>query len=119
MAYVTLGPRPVVAKADSTGQNTGNYTAVFDQTVMSINVPEFELYHMFITAPTLTGQSTTAQIKLNQAFWDATLIGQLNSWDPSQPMILTPGDTISILFNVPTTNATAPTVTCWFRYNNI
>lgn len=115
MTYVTLGYRPVTAAADTTGQNTGNYTAVIDDAVIRATVPRYEMYHMYIQAPTLVGQATTAQVTVNGGFWDATLIGQLNSWDPAQPMLLQPGDTIYVLFNVPTSN-TAPVVTCWFRY---
>lgn len=116
MAYVTLGPRPVKATADTTGLNTGNYTASLSDQVIGASVPRFEMYHMFISAPTLTGIATTATVLVNRQYWDATLIGQLNSWDPSQPMLLQPGDEIDVLFNVPTTNTTVPTVTCWFRY---
>lgn len=116
MAYETLGPRPVTAKADTTGQNPGNWTVVIDDAVINSTVPRYEMYHMYISAPTLVGQSTTAQVALNQALWDATLIGQLNSWDPAQPMLLQPGDTIYVYFNVPTTTTPAPVVTVWFRY---
>jgi hypothetical protein len=117
VTYVTLGPRPVKAAADTTGQNAGNWTAVLDDSVIQSSVPEFEMYHMFISAPTLgTNQQSNARVMLNQAFWDATLIAQLNSWDPSQPMLCRPGDTIYVLFNVPTSTTPAPVVTCWFRY---
>lgn len=117
MTYTTLGPRPVNAAADTTGQNPGNWTAVLDDGVIQANVPTFEMYHMFISAPTLgVGQQSDARVMLNTAFWDATLIAQLNSWDPSQPMLCRPGDTIYVLFNVPTSTTPAPIVTCWFRY---
>lgn len=118
MPFMTLGPRPVTAVADTTGGNPGNWTAIIDQSVINSTVPVIELYHMYISAPTLVGQSTTAQVKLNSAFWDATLIGQLNSWDPAQPMLLTPGDTIYVEFNVPTSTTPAPIVVCWFRYQH-
>ena len=119
MSSVPLGPRPVVAAADTTGRNTGNYTAVFDGQIMGIQNPVFEMYHLFLTAPALSGQSTIADVALNGYFWDTTLIGQRNSWDPSQPLLMTPGDTLYIFFNFPTSNATKPTATAWFRYSNI
>ncbi len=116
MPYRTLGPRPVKAAADTTGLNAGNWTAVLDATVISATVSTFELYHMFIKAPTLTGTPTTAEVRLNLSPWDITLIGQANSWDPAQPLLMQPGDILYVLFNVPTTITPAPTVTGWFRY---
>lgn len=117
MGYVTLGARPKVGVPDTTGQNTGNWTVSLEPADIGVTVSTFEMYHMFISAPTLAAdQQSSARVMLNQYFWDATLIAQLNSWDPSQPMLLTPGDTIYVLFDVPTEMTTPPTVTCWFRY---
>ena len=116
MPYRTLGPRPVVAEPDATGFNTGHWTCTLDAAVISSTVPVFELYHMYISAPTLTGAPTIATVMLNLAHWDITLIGQANSWDPSQPMLMQPGDVLTVMFNVPTTTTPAPTVTGWFRY---
>jgi hypothetical protein len=116
MPYHTLGARPVQARADTTGLNTGNWTAVLDGQVITSTVPVFELYHIYLTAPTLTGAPTTATVMLNLMHWDITLIGQANSWDPSQPMLLQPGDTLFVMFNVPVTTTPPPTVTGWFRY---
>lgn len=117
MPYAPLGARPVVAVADTTGQNTGNWTAMIDNSVISTNVPYFELYHLYIKSPVLSSAQTSAEVMLNQNFWDATLVAQLNSWDPSQPMLLTPGDTIYVLFDVPISETPAPIVYAWFRYD--
>jgi hypothetical protein len=117
MTYAGLGFRPVKASADTTGMNTGNYTCVFNDTVIAVNVPYFELYHFYLTAPQLSGTETTVQVMLNQGYWDYNLIGQANAWDPSQPMILSPGDVLYFFFNVPTSNTTVPVVYAWFRYD--
>lgn len=116
MTFTTLGARPVTAALDTTGQNTGNWTAMLDNSVIGAAVSQFEMYHMYIESPVNGDVQTTAQVKLNSNFWDATLIGQLNSWDPAQPMLMTPGDTIYVLFNVPISVTPAPVVTCWFRF---
>ena len=116
MAYHTLGYRPVLAVADTTGQNVGNWTASLDAQTLGAKTDTIEMYHLYLKAPTLATIQTTATVALNLGTWDATLIGQLNSWDPSQPMLLTPGDTIYVFFNVPTSTTPAPTVTFWFRY---
>lgn len=116
MAYVPLGFRPATVGADTTGLNAGNYTATFDAQVMGIQVPVFEMYHLYLTAPVLATGQTTATVMINRGYWDVTLIGQANSWDPSQPPLLGPGDDVFILFNVPTSNRTVPTAYAWFRY---
>lgn len=116
MSYFTLGARPMNAAKDTTGLNTGNWTAVFNDATINATVPRYEMYHMYITSPQLASGQTSARVMLNNYFWDATLIGQLNSWDPAQPMLMSPGDALYVLFNVPTSTTPAPMVTCWFRY---
>lgn len=115
--YMPLGARPATAVADTTDLNTGNWTATLTPDVINVTVPVFEMYHMYIQAPTLNaGEQSNARVRWNQYFWDATLVAQLNSWDPSQPMLLIPGDEISVLFNVPISSTPAPMITCYFRY---
>lgn len=114
--HIPLGARPVNAAADTTGLNKGNWTAVIGHETIGVTVPVFELYHLYLTSPTLVGQATTATVRINLDEWDITLIGQANSWDPSQPPLLGPGDDVFILFNVPTSNRTVPTAYAWFRY---
>lgn len=118
MSSVPLGYRPVKAKADTAGLNAGNYTATFTPDVLGIQNPVFEMYHLYLTAPVLAGGSTQVDIALNGGYWDTTLIGQRNSWDAQNPLLMTPGDTLFVYFNVPSTNTTVPTVTAWFRYQN-
>ena len=117
MTYAGLGYRPVTGVADTTGMNGGNYTCQFDPAVVNANVPYFEAYHFYVTAPALSATSTTVQIALNTGKWDYNLIAQANAWDPAQPMIMTPGDTLYFYFNVPTSITPAPVVTVWFRYD--
>ena len=117
MPYVPLGPRPANAVADTTGQNVGNWTVSLSSSVIQASVPYFELYHLFIKSPTLAAAQTSAQVMINNNFWDATLVAQLNSWDPSQPALLTPGDDVDILFNVPINMEPPPFVCGWFRYD--
>lgn len=118
MAYVPLGYRTVKAAVDTTGQNPGNYTATFDAKVLGIQNPYFEMYKLFLTAPVLAGGSTQVDVGLNLGYWDTTLIGQRNAWDANQALLMTPGDTLYVYFNVPTSNTTVPVVYAWFRYQN-
>lgn len=114
--YVPLGYRPVKGVADPNGANPGNYTCVFDNSVINAKVSVFEMYHLYVTAPLITGGETTATVALNGGYWDVTLTGQANGWDPAQPMLMQPGDTMYVYWNVPTSNTTPPTVTAWFRF---
>ncbi len=117
MAYVPLGGRPVRAALDQSGLNPGGfYTAVFDDQIIGATVPRYELYHLYLRSTVLTGQATTVDVYLNTLPWDTTLIGQRNSWDPSQPALMQPGDVLYVCFNVPVTMTPAPYVVCWFRY---
>jgi hypothetical protein len=116
MPYFPLGGRPVTAVPDMTGRNPGNWTAMLDGKLINVSHPVYELYHWFIQSPTLAGVPTTATVLINLYQWDVTLVGQANSWDPAQPLLMTPGDTLYVMFNVPTTMTPAPTVVGWFRY---
>jgi len=118
VAYVPLGYRPVIATADTTGLNTGNWTAAFDPRLLSIQQPVFEMYKLYVRAPVQAGGSTQLDVVLNNGYWDTTLIGQRNAWDAVQALLMTPGDTLYVLFNVPTSTTPAPTVYAWFRYQN-
>ena len=113
MAYITLGSREVTSVVDTTGQNTGNYTAWFSGQVLGINVPQFELYHALVTA---VPSAATATINLNTQQWSFTAPGFGGSeWDPSQPLYMRPGDELFFFWSTGT--GTAPLVTCWFRYD--
>jgi hypothetical protein len=116
MAYIPLGARPATGVPDTTGQNTGNWTCTLDHSMIGVSQPVFELYHLYIESPALAGQFTTAKVLLNVYKWDVTLIGQANSWDPSQPLLMTPGDDLHVIFNVPTSTTPPPTIVGWFRY---
>jgi hypothetical protein len=115
MTHYPLGHRPIVATPDTTGQNTGNWTAMLDHSVIGAKTPVFECYHLYITTPSTTG-SVTATVMVNTGFWDVTLTGQANGWDPAQPILMQPGDTLYILFSIPTSQEPPPTVTAWFRH---
>jgi hypothetical protein len=113
MAYVGLGAVPCIATLqDPTNMNTGNWTAVLGPSQMHISHPSFELYHLTIKGGPV-GSSLTWYV--NNNFYDVTPNGYLNSWDPNQPLELSPGDTLYFYWNAST--GTAPIVTGFFRYS--
>lgn len=116
MAYESFGGL-VGSTALDTAQggfaNTGNYTTTFDATNMRFAVPTFECYHLYVNGP----PGASFQVFINNLQWDNQLLGQANGWDPVQPMLLRPGDTIFFYWNVAVPNTIIPAVTAWFRYD--
>lgn len=111
MAYKRLGPRPMYAAADTTGNNAGKYTTVYSPKELGVNIPYFEVYHIAVSGP--PGASFT--VYLNNHFWDSVAYGVQNGWDPSQPMILEPGDTVYLYWNTATTVTQRPFSEVWLR----
>lgn len=108
-----LGPAgPVEGVLDTTGNNKGNYTVTFDQTVLSMNAPLFECYRIVIDGP--VGSSFDIYVGAN--WYDSVDRGWRNSWDPSQTMKLQLNQTIYFYWNVgPSQSSTIPTVTMYFQ----
>jgi hypothetical protein len=121
MVMQSLGGRPITATLDETGRNPGNWTIQVTEADFNINVPQFEVYHIyvsttqmleFLTQP-ITGQF---QVWINGLPWDNVPYSANNSWDPSQPMKLKPGDEVDFFFSFG--NGTAPIVTLWLQYDD-
>lgn len=115
MSYVGLGPRKATGAADTSGNNTGNWTVTFDPATLAIStqIPSFEVYKM--TVQGAPGSSLTVYVDLYQ--WDSTLLASLNSWDPAQPLLLQQGQTVYFYYDDPVTDGIAPEVTIWLRYD--
>lgn len=117
MAYEGLGSRQVTAALDETGNNTGNYTAVFDPSVLAIDVPWFELYRG-VVQDAVPGAQVTVYVDKRPV--SAAPLPQVAEWDPSQPVLLEPGSTIYFYFSTPLNaipTPPAPEVTLWFRFD--
>jgi hypothetical protein len=104
---------PITGKADTTGQNVGNWTVTFDPTILASNVSQFEVYKMIVSGPT----NSTFDVYVEAKQWDTSVFGDQNSWDPTQPLIMRPGETLYFYYRIATTNTPAPVVTIWLRYD--
>lgn len=111
--YVPLGSRTVEGIPDPTGRNSGKWTVVFDPPTISCNLPYFEVCHIVIEGA--IGSSFTVFIEAAQ--WDTNQNGNANSWDPSVPMPLRPGQNLYFFWSDPDTDNTPPQVTIWLRYD--
>jgi len=114
VGYVDLGPRgPVTGTKDQSGLNPGNWTIAFTPDVLSCNVPQFEVYKMVVQG----ASNTTFNVFREMKQWDLAIFGERNSWDPVQPLILIPGQSLYFCYSDPITDLTPPNATIWLRYN--
>jgi len=102
------------AALDQTGRNTGNLTNALTGSFIGINVPEFECYHMTVTNVPSGGQAT---IYRNSSLYSFVYPFIGSEWDPSQPMLLRPGDEIDFLWNIVSSSTQKPIVTAFFRFD--
>ena len=69
-----------------------------------------EMYHAAIMGPA----GSTFQVWKNTHFYDNVVRGDLNSWDPAQPMLIEPGDTIYYYWSLGAPSA-VPVVSIYLR----
>jgi hypothetical protein len=89
--------------------NAGNWTVKFDASLMGISLSRFECYHIVISGPA----GSSFRIFIDNKIYDNVSPGDVNSWDPNQPMKLTQGNTVYFYWN--TGAGTPPTVTLYFQ----
>lgn len=114
MTYVGLGARSATGVTDQTGQNPGNWTVTFDPLTINVNVPHFELYKLVVKGAAATA---TFDVFVNTNQWDTAVYAVHNSWDPTQPLLLTPGDVIYFFYSTSSGDGNTPKITAWFRYD--
>lgn len=106
---MNLGPRTAMGKTDP--QNplfAGGWTVAFPPADLGIRVP-FEVYHAALAGPA----ASNFQVFLDGTFYSYAPRGDINEWDPTQAMHVSPGQTINFYWNVNT--GTAPKVTIFCR----
>lgn len=114
MPYVTLGARgPVTGKLDTSGHNPGNWTVAFPADILSVNTSQYEVYKMIVQG----APSSTFNVFVDTWQWDTAVYGTQNSWDPSQPLIMRPGQTLYFCYSDPVSDKTPPVATIWLRYD--
>jgi hypothetical protein len=107
-----LGYRQAAGKLSTDGYNpygNGNWSVTFDQDIFAVSTGAFEVYHIALTGPL----GSLVQVWTDRTFYDITNHGDINSWDPNNPMELTGGKTLYFYWN--TGLVPAPLVTIWMR----
>lgn len=85
----------------------GGWTVRFDPAV--IKIQDAEVYHIAIQGP----GTSQFQVWVDTTFYDNVVRGDINSWDPSQPMAITRGQTLYFYWN--STANPRPIVTIFLR----
>lgn len=111
--YRTLGFRTATGVKDNTGRNTGNWTVTFDPQTINVQLTQFECYKIVIHG----APGSTFTVYIDQAQWDTSQRGDINSWDPTQPMPLNHGQYLYFFWSDAITDNNPPTVTIWLRYD--
>lgn len=94
------------------------WDVIFTPADFNIPLSEFECYHIALNGPV----GSSLAVLINKQPWDYVNQGWLNSWDPSQPMLIKAGQSVQFCWNAaftgPPYNQTAniqPSVTMWLR----
>lgn len=104
-----LGRRAKTGATDANNPVTaGGWTVKFQPADLAVRVPA-EVYHMAVKGPA----PSTFQVFVNDIFYGNVARGDINDWDPTQPLRFTPGDTIFFYYNTAATPA--PTVSIFLR----
>ena len=91
----------------------GGYVVKFGPQQIGISIGDFECYHIVISGPA----GSSFQIYIGDKFYDFVQNGDINSWDPSQPMKLAYGNTVYFYWSVGT-GTPIPTVTMYFQQSS-
>lgn len=113
MSYIELGPRVGKGIKDITGNNPNKWTVTFDPAALSVRVPYFEVYKVVISG----APSSTMNWYVDNYIWETTVAGDVNAWDPAQPLLLTQGKTMYFYWSDLASDLLPPTVTIWMRYD--
>lgn len=103
-----LGQRVGYGVADPNNLfGAGNWTVTFTQSDLA--QVHAQVHHIAIAGP----PASSMQMYLDTTFYDYVLRGDINSFDPSQPMPVIPGQTLYFYWN--TSNTPIPKVTIFLQ----
>lgn len=77
----------------------GNWTASFQASDFRIQLPRFLIKHISLLGPS----GSSCRVYIDTTYFDATIRGDLNSWDPAQPLALHAGQAVYFYWDKATT----------------
>lgn len=114
MSYIPLGTRgPLTGKVDNSGHNPGNWTVAFTPDLLTVQVSYFEVYKMVVSG----ALTSTFNVFVDLMLWDTAVYGAQNAWDPNQPLVMKPGETLYFCYSDSVSDLTPPVATIWLRYD--
>lgn len=106
MSY--LGPRSKQGMSDPDNiLGAGNWTVAFEPRDLNIQIG-FEVYHISLQGPL----NSRLRVYLDTTFYSNVLRGDINDWDPNQPLYVRPGQTIFFYWDTNTGSAPQVTIFC-------
>jgi hypothetical protein len=78
-----------------------------------VTVAQFEVYKMIVAG----ANNTTFNVFVDFWQWDTGVYGTQNAWDPNQPLLMAPGQTLYFCYSDAVTDHDPPTATVWLRYD--
>lgn len=109
-----LGTRVATGRIDPANVvAAGNWTATFQPSDFRIH-NSFQIKHISLKGPA----SSAVQVYVDTTYFDATPRGDLNSWDPAQPLPLHPGQALYFYWNSATATP-VPQVTVYCYANDL
>lgn len=104
-----VGRRRAVGRLDPSNRFVpGAWTATYTEADFRIQ-QRFELRHMSVSGPA----GSALQVWVDTIFIDTTPRGDLNSWDPAQPLPMIPGQQLFFYWNTPAGTAPIVNVDCY------
>lgn len=115
MSYGYLGKRgPVTGTADTTGNNSGNWTIAFTPAILTFTVPEALIYKISVAG----ALGSSFDVYVENVQHDVNVFGNQNSWyDDSDSLLIRPSETFYLYYNDPATDKTPPVATIFLRYD--
>jgi hypothetical protein len=113
-SYYDLGPTQLLkATPDQTHRNAGNWTIEAGPQALNCKVAQAEIYQINIDGPI----GSSFAVYRNTVRWNLVFQGWSNSYDPTQPLYVRPGDSIFLFWNAAVTTTPVPTAVFWLRYD--
>lgn len=102
-------PPAIIDNGDRNPYGNGFWSIEFDPARFGFASNNFEVYHIALKGPA----GSSFQVFTNTTFYSTSPRGDLNEWDPNQPLFMNAGQSLFFYWN--SAAAPSPMVTVWCR----